>query len=57
MFFSATLPEPVEQIFKDLVVDPIKVQVGGRNHVLKTVEQKLTYCSNEYGKMEEIKSI
>lgn len=56
-FFSATLPEPVEQIFKELVTDPVKIQIGGRNHVLSSVDQKLTYCSNEYGKIEEIKSI
>jgi superfamily II DNA/RNA helicase len=38
MFFSATLPEPVEDIYRDLLVDPIKIMIGGRNHVLSRVD-------------------
>lgn len=57
LFFSATLPEPVEDLFKEIMVDCTKVQVGGRNHVLKNIDQTLRYCTNEYGKTYEIKTL
>ncbi|KAM3140403.1 hypothetical protein pb186bvf_007563 [Paramecium bursaria] len=58
LFFSATLPEPIEEFFfKEIMFDPIKVQIGGRNHVLKSIDQELKYCTNEYGKFYEIKNI
>lgn len=34
----------------------IKIEIGGRNRVLRSVDQSLKYCSNEYGKIEEVKS-
>lgn len=38
MFFSATLPEPVEDIYRELLTDPIKIMIGGRNHVLNRID-------------------
>ncbi|CAD8071366.1 unnamed protein product [Paramecium primaurelia] len=57
MFFSATLPEPVEDIYRDLLIDPIKIMIGGRNHVLSRIDQQLRYVSNEYGKIQEIRNL
>jgi ATP-dependent RNA helicase DDX52/ROK1 len=37
--------------------DPVRLQVGGKNHVLKTITQTLAYCSNEYGKVWELREL
>ena len=31
--------------------------IGGKNNVLKTIEQKLVYVGNEYGKRVEIQNM
>lgn len=57
LLFSATLNDNVEAIFRESMADAVKIQVGGKNHVLNSVQQSLSYCSNEYGKIYEIKSM
>ncbi len=41
----------------NVLEDSVKVSVGGKNNVLNTIDQKLVYTSNEYGKLLEIKNI
>lgn len=53
-WFSATMHEVVEEILKNFLKDPVKVTIGGRNNVLSSIEQKLVYTGNEYGKIVEI---
>jgi superfamily II DNA/RNA helicase len=39
------------------MVDPVKIMIGGKNHVLNKIEQKLLYCGNEYGKTLALKDL
>lgn len=42
---------------KNFTVEPIKVVIGGKNNVLKSISQKLVYCGEEYGKLVQIKNL
>lgn len=54
-WFSATINSVIEDILKNFLKDPVKVMIGGRNNVLATIKQKLTYTGNEFGKLVEIR--
>lgn len=47
----------VEELLNNFLVDPIKIMIGGKNNVLHSIEQKLVYVGNEYGKRVEIKNM
>ena len=56
--FSATIQHPVEELLKsELLEDSIRIEVGGKNKVLSKVHQKIEYCTNEYGKLIELKNM
>ena len=56
--FSATVQYPVEQLLKtELLDDAIRVQIGGKNNVIKHIQQTLEYCSNEFGKLIQLKNM
>eukprot|EP00358_Blepharisma_japonicum_P005231 CAMPEP_0202944354 /NCGR_PEP_ID=MMETSP1395-20130829/5111_1 /ASSEMBLY_ACC=CAM_ASM_000871 /TAXON_ID=5961 /ORGANISM="Blepharisma japonicum, Strain Stock R1072" /LENGTH=186 /DNA_ID=CAMNT_0049643035 /DNA_START=631 /DNA_END=1191 /DNA_ORIENTATION=+ len=41
----------VEIVAKAMLINPIKIIVGMKNTTVSTLEQKLTFCSNELGKL------
>jgi ATP-dependent RNA helicase DDX52/ROK1 len=47
---SATITQGVEILAKNLLRDPVRVVVGGRNVAQSNVSQKLVYVGNEDGK-------
>lgn len=55
--FSATIQFGVEDLLNNFLVDPIKIMIGGKNNVLNTIEQKLIYVGNEYGKRVELNNM
>jgi len=55
--FSATIQHGVEELLNNFLIDPIKIMIGGKNNVLNTIEQKLIYVGNEYGKRIEIQNL
>lgn len=56
--FSATIQFPVEELLKsELLDDALRIQVGGKNKVLTSIEQSIEYCTNEYGKILELKNM
>ncbi|KAL4510357.1 hypothetical protein ABPG72_008247 [Tetrahymena utriculariae] len=57
LLFSATIQHPVEELVKNIIIDPLKLQIGGKNNVLASIEQSLSYCQSEYGKLVELKNI
>eukprot|EP00828_Plagiopyla_frontata_P011729 TRINITY_DN16519_c0_g1_i3.p2 TRINITY_DN16519_c0_g1~~TRINITY_DN16519_c0_g1_i3.p2 ORF type:complete len:329 (-),score=55.34 TRINITY_DN16519_c0_g1_i3:61-1047(-) len=57
LLFSATIQYEVEQFIENFTSEPIKIQIGGKNNVLKNVNQKLLYTGNEYGKILAIKNL
>ena len=55
--FSATIQYGVEDLLNNFLIDPIKIMIGGKNNVLKSIEQKLVYVGNEYGKRVELQNM
>jgi ATP-dependent RNA helicase DDX52/ROK1 len=56
--FSATIQSPVEQLLNSEFLDnPLRIEVGGRNHVLARITQTIEYCTNEYGKLLNLKTM
>ncbi|CAG9310613.1 unnamed protein product [Blepharisma stoltei] len=51
MMFSATMLPTVEIVAKAMLINPVKIIVGMKNTTVSTLEQKLTFCSNELGKL------
>ena len=47
----------MEELVRNIIHDPVKLSVGGKNNVLASIEQSLAYCQSEYGKLVEIKNI
>ncbi len=47
----------MEEVVTNYLTDPIKVVVGGKNNVLNSIKQSLTYCGTEYGKIIAIKEL
>lgn len=54
---SFNLLTGVEDLMNNFLIDPIKIMIGGKNNVLKSIEQKLVYVGNEYGKRVEIHNL
>ena len=55
--FSATLLPAVELLARSIMIDPVKVQIGRANTTVTTVTQKLTFCSNEPGKLTALRQL
>jgi len=49
--FSATMQPNVEELVKIILVDHVKVLIGVKNTTVSTVDQSITYVSNEQGKL------
>ena len=55
--FSATIQHSIDELMNNFLLDPIKLIIGGKNNVLKTINQRLIYCGNEYGKKIEVNNM
>lgn len=55
--FSATIQHSIDELMNNFLLDPIKLIIGGKNNVLKTINQRLIYCGNEYGKKIELNNM
>ena len=50
-FFSATLPEEIEEILTSYIFDAIKISIGSNLAPSKSIVQQIIYCTNEAGKL------
>ena len=57
IFFSATIAENLITIINNNYADSIKIRIGSKNLPAKNIIQEFVYCSNEEGKITELKSI
>lgn len=57
MMFSATMLPAVEIVAKAMLINPVKIIVGLKNTTVETIEQKLTFCSNEHGKLLALRQL
>lgn len=48
--FSATVPEPVEQLAKSILKDPVRVTVGARDSTTGSIDHRLQFVGSEDGK-------
>jgi len=48
--FSATLPDKVEELARNVLRDPVRITVGERNIVTSSVEQHLKFVGSEDGR-------
>jgi ATP-dependent RNA helicase DDX52/ROK1 len=56
--FSATIQHPVEELLKtELLDDCVRVEIGGKNRVLEKISQSMEYCTNEYGKLVQVRNM
>ena len=56
--FSATIQHPVEELLKtELLDDCVRVEIGGKNRVLEKINQSMEYCTNEYGKLVQVRNM
>lgn len=55
--FSATIPSNVEDIAHSIMLDPIRVIIGHKEAANSNIEQKLTFCGNEEGKLIAIRQL
>jgi ATP-dependent RNA helicase DDX52/ROK1 len=53
--FSATMQPGIEEIVRNVMNDPIKVQIGIKNATASTVSQRLVYVGNEDGKLRTLR--
>ena len=49
--FSATLPEQVEELARNVLRDPLRITVGERSAASDLVQQRLLYVGSEEGKL------
>lgn len=49
--FSATMQPAIETLAKQVMKNPIRVQIGIKNAAAETVEQKIVYVGKEDGKL------
>ncbi|EIE20904.1 P-loop containing nucleoside triphosphate hydrolase protein, partial [Coccomyxa subellipsoidea C-169] len=56
-FFSATLPEKVEELARSLLKQPVRVTVGERNSAAASVQQRLVFVGNEAGKLIALRDL
>ena len=57
IFFSATISENLITIINNNYADSIKIRIGSKNLPAKNIIQEFVYCSNEEGKINELKNI
>ena len=57
IFFSATISENLVTIINNNYADSIKIRIGSKNLPAKNIIQEFVFCSNEEGKITELKSI
>ena len=57
IFFSATISENLIEIINNNYADSIKIRIGSKNLPARNIVQKFIYCSNEEGKITELKNI
>ena len=57
IFFSATISENLINIINNNYADSIKIRIGSKNLPAKNIIQEFDYCSNEEGKINELKNI
>lgn len=55
--FSATVTSSVEELANGIMLDPIRVIVGHKEAANSNIEQKLTYCGDEHGKLVAIRDL
>lgn len=56
-FFSATLPEKVEELARSLLKQPVRVTVGERNSAAASVAQRLVFVGSEAGKLIALRDL
>ena len=57
LFFSATISDNLIQIINNNYADSINIRIGSKNLPAKNIFQEFIYCSNEEGKITELKNI
>ena len=57
LFFSATISENLIEIINNNYADSINIRIGSKNLPAKNIIQEFIYCSNEEGKITELKNI
>ena len=57
IFFSATISENLIEIINNNYADSVKIRIGSKNLPSKNIMQEFIYCSNEEGKINELKNI
>jgi len=57
VLMSATFPHEIEKAIEGSFVDRTQAVIGGKVNVLSTIDQQLTYCSTEEGKLYELERI
>ena len=57
LFFSATISDNLIQIINNNYADSINIRIGSKNLPAKNISQEFIYCSNEEGKITELKNI
>ena len=57
IFFSATISENLIEIINNNYADSVKIRIGAKNLPAKNIVQEFIYCSNEEGKITELKNI
>ena len=57
IFFSATISENLIEIINNNYADSVKIRIGSKNLPARNIIQEFIYCSNEEGKITELKNI
>jgi ATP-dependent RNA helicase DDX52/ROK1 len=55
--FSATLPQPIEELARTVLRDPVRVLIGERNAAALTVKQRLVFVGQEEGKLIAVRQL
>lgn len=55
--FSATIPSTIEEISKQIMLDPIRIIIGHKEAANLKIKQELIYCGNEEGKLIAIRQL
>ncbi|WIA37500.1 hypothetical protein OEZ86_014412 [Tetradesmus obliquus] len=56
-FFSATLPEKVEELARSVLRDPLHIVIGERNTTQHLVKQRLLFVGREAGKLLALRQL
>ena len=57
IFFSATISENLIEIINNNYADSVRIRIGAKNLPARNILQEFIYCSNEEGKITELKNI